>query len=94
MYIEFRLPSGAGGMAAAHTKHAIVKELKSIISAHHLNIVHQAQKPYRFRVELASPEQLTLLMLVWQPKNSWFKFTVWDEPIDAPLDPKRYTNGS
>lgn len=81
-------------MAAGYTKQAIVKELKSLVDAHHLTIVEQVQQPYRLRVELANPEQITLLALAWNPKNSWFKFTVWDEPISAPVDPKRYQNGS
>lgn len=94
MYIEFRLPGGAGGMAAGYTKQAILKDLKSLVDAHHLTIVEQVQQPYRLRVELAGPEQITLLLLAWKPKNQWFKFTVWNEPIATPFNPKRYQNGS
>ena len=80
-------------MAAGYTKHAILKELKTLIDAHHLAIVEQVQQPYRLRIELASPEQLTILTLAWKPKNEFFKFTVWDEPISTPFDPKRYQKG-
>lgn len=90
MYIEFRLPNGAGGMAAGYTKHAILKELKALVDAHHLTIVEQVQQPYRLRVELATPEQLTMLILAWKPKNEFFKFTVWDEPITTQMDKLRY----
>lgn len=90
MYIEFRLPGGAGGMAAGYTKQGIVRQLKTVCSQHNIEIVNQVQQPYRFRVELAREQDYTVLALAWQAKSEWFKFKLYNEPITTEYDPNRY----
>lgn len=90
MYIEFRLPSGAGGMAAGYTKMAINRQLKETCAEYNITMARQNTLAYRFRVEFATQQDLTLFALVWQPKNNYFKYTVWHESIETPSDPKRY----
>ena len=92
MYIEFRLPGGAGGMAAGYTKQAIIKQLKETCAQLNLTIVQQVQQSYRFRIELANEREYTILSLAWQPKTQWFRFKLFDEPITAEYDPNRYIN--
>jgi hypothetical protein len=91
MYIEFRLPSGSGGMAAGYTKMAINKALTQTCTQHNITIAEQVTRPYRFRVSFQHPQDYTLFALVWQIKHLYFKYTVWNEPIDSEYDPKRYT---
>lgn len=90
MYLEFRLPSGAGGMAAGYTKAAISKELKQICEQYNIEFEDRVTKAYRYRVSFKQPQDYTLFALVWQPKNSWFNYTVWHEDINTEPDPERY----
>lgn len=90
MYIEFRLPSGAGGMAAGHTKQAIIKQLNSICTTYHIQLAQQVQQPYRFRVSFKQSKDYTIFALVWDIKNTYFKYTIWNEPIETAYNPKRY----
>lgn len=90
MYIEFRLPGGAGGMAAGYTKQAINKHLKAIADSGRITIVEQVHQPYRFRVELASEQEYTILALIWPRKNEWFCYKLYNEPITTKYDPDRY----
>ena len=91
MYIEFRLPSGAGGMAAGYIKMAINIAIIQICRQHNITVAEQVTQPYRFRVSFRHPQDYTLFALVWQVKNSNFKYTVWNEPIDSEYDSTRYT---
>lgn len=90
MYIEFRLPSGAGGMAAGYTKQAINLALRDTCLKHNIIIVNQVTQPYRYRIEFKQPSDYTLFALVWHIKNYNFKYTVWNEPIDTEYDKLRY----
>lgn len=90
MYIEFRLPSGAGGMAAGYTKQAINLALLSICKTHNIIIAKQVTQPYRYRVEFKQAKDYTLFALVWKIKNYNFKYTVWNESIDTAYDKLRY----
>jgi hypothetical protein len=90
MYIEFRLPSGAGGMAAGYTKMGINKELKRVCEQYKIELKEQVTKAYRFRISFKTEQDYTLFALVWKPKSTYFNYTVWHEPIDTEPNPKRY----
>lgn len=75
MYIEFKLPTGAGGMAAGYTKMTISKQLAKIAREHNIKIIDAVSMGYTHCVEL-SEHDLTLLALCWDSKNQWHKFTV------------------
>lgn len=91
MYLEFRLPNGAGGMAAGYTKQAIRKQLTSVSEQYNLTVTKEVTMPYRYRIKLASEKEYTMFALVWNVKNSYFKYTTWHESINSPIDPKRYS---
>jgi hypothetical protein len=88
MYIEFRLPSGAGGMAAGYTKQAIMRLLTS--TCEQMGIEHKRDyitvtKPYRLRVEFYNPQHLTMFTLKWVPKNEYFRFTIKQDDINSDI---------
>ena len=90
MYLEFRLPSGAGGMAAGYTKQGINKELKRVCKQYNIDLKEQVTKAYRYRISFKRDQDYTLFALVWQPKSSYFNYTVWYEDINTEADPSRY----
>lgn len=75
MYIEFKLPSGAGGMAAGYTRQAIKRQVSDIVRKHNITVIDTIDMGYTHCIEL-SEHDLTMLALCWDEKNSWHKFTV------------------
>ena len=90
MYLEFRLPSGAGGMAAGYTKMGISKELARVCKQYNIEFEDRVTKAYRYRVSFKRDQDYTLFALVWQPKSTYFNYTVWYEDINTEADPSRY----
>lgn len=84
MYIEFKLPSGAGGMAAGYTKQAIKKQIAKIIREHNITVIDTLDMGYRHYVEL-SEQDLTVLALCWETKNQWHTFTVHNDQTLADM---------
>lgn len=91
MYLEFRLPSGAGGMAAGYTKAAIVKQLNEVCSQYRIEFEDRVTKSYRYRVSFKHSKDYSLFALVWEPKSTYFNYTVWYEDINTEPNPSRYT---
>lgn len=74
MYIEFRLPTGAGGMAAAHAQSAITRQLKQW-SEHNGGIKYRTKAvKYCLRVTFDDDTYYTLFALSWRPRD---KHSFW-----------------
>jgi hypothetical protein len=68
MYIEFRLPSGAGGAAAGHAAYLIKKEVAEWAEKHQVPYRTKAHK-YTLRVILESEQAYTHFQLSWDSKS-------------------------
>lgn len=71
MYIEFRLPQGAGGMGALHCSNAIEQELYNWSTLY--NIPYKT-KIFRYtkRVTFDDDKHYEFFALTWQPKKQQF----------------------
>lgn len=68
MYIEFWLPSGAGGMAAAHATGVIRKEIESWASKY--NMVYRTKVvKYTLRLSFNSDQDYVHFQLSWNPSS-------------------------
>lgn len=72
MYIQFQLPSGAGGMAAQHALSVIREELESWGKKHQIPYRTKLHK-YTFRICLESDEHYTFFQLSWNPLKPYLK---------------------
>jgi hypothetical protein len=68
MYIEFWLPSGAGGMAAAHAIKLIKKEIEAWASKYNVTYRTKAVK-YTFRLSFNDERDYVHFQLSWNPDN-------------------------
>jgi len=74
--LEWRLPQGAGGMAAQMVRARLRSKLAKIAEQHgfHCKLYHSEQR-YRVRVDLGE-SQYTVLALQWQATDSWDQWTI------------------
>ena len=76
MYIEFRLPTGAGGMAAGHALALIKKDIE--VWAQKYNIKYKTKlHKYTYRLSLGNDKEYTQFALTWEPHSyasSMFEF--------------------
>lgn len=70
MYIEFKLPSGAGGMAAAHALGILRDELYNWAAKYEVEFKTKVFK-YTLRVTFDSDDLYTLFGLTWMPKTKY-----------------------
>lgn len=81
MHIEFRLPTGAGGMAAQHFNGILTRELNAWAKEFGISYNKKIVK-WTVQVTLKDPRHYTLFVLTWNPKyqrvDSWFKYTIVD----------------
>jgi hypothetical protein len=70
MYIEFQLPTGAGGMAAAYMNRDLNQELHDW--ADRFNIAYNKKiHKYTVRVTFDDEKIYAFFALTWAPKESW-----------------------
>ena len=80
MYIEFQLPHGAAGQAAAHALMRIRKDLATWCEIYGIPYTEKTVK-YTHRVCFNSPQEYTLFLTSWNPVYSQSKnFKVIDIP--------------
>lgn len=80
MYIEFRLPQGAGGMAAAMVLGKIRTDLAKWQAQYQIEYTQKTVK-YTHRVCFDSPEQYTFFLTTWNPDSEYStRFTVINLP--------------
>lgn len=76
MYIEFRLPTGAGGMAAGHALALIKKDIEAWAQKYNVEYKTKIHK-YTYRLCLTSDKDYTQFALTWKPQSyasSLFEF--------------------
>ena len=71
MYIRFKLPSGAGGMAAGHAAHSLKRSIEEWAVQHQIPYKTKIHK-YTLRLCLTQDEHYTFFQLSWNPKT-WYK---------------------
>lgn len=69
MYIEFGLPSGAGGMAAAYTASAIKNHLTVWSQKYNIEFLAIKSVRYTLRVTFADPKYYEFFALTWDPQT-------------------------
>lgn len=75
MYIQFKLPSGAGGMAALYVSRKLKEKLTSWAVTHNIQITSE-HRGYGICFKLARPEDYTLFALSWTVSNIWDEYEV------------------
>ena len=75
MYIEFRLPSGAGGQTAAYALSVICEEIHDWLEKHPVESTQKTIK-YKHRLAFNDDRNYTLFALTWNPK-SWNQKHSW-----------------
>jgi hypothetical protein len=68
MYIEFRLPNGAGGMAAGHALELIKRDIKTWAEKYGVEYRTKVHK-YTYRLCLNSDKDYTQFALTWEPHS-------------------------
>lgn len=83
MYIEFRLPSGAGGMAAGYTRFGILKKIKELAEQYEFKW-DSYTKAHSLMIEFDKPETLTLFGIIWnKEKHPFREYVVKDGSISS-----------
>jgi hypothetical protein len=82
MYVEFRLPSGAGGMAAQYLTGIIRKEIDQWAKQHSMEYKTKVVK-YTLRLCLNSKQDYTYFQLSWKPENQFAQNFVLVEPMSS-----------
>ena len=70
MYIEFRLPSGAGGAAAGTALTHINIDIDDWVRAHNIKTHKTKLHKYTYRLCLSGDQAYTHFALTWNPKYS------------------------
>ena len=70
MYIEFRLPSGAGGAAAGMALSQIRKDLEIWIQKYSIQNYRTKIHKYTYRLSLSDSKAYTHFALTWEPRHT------------------------
>lgn len=68
MYIEFRLPTGAGGMAAGHALALIKKDIEAWAQKYNIKYKTKLHK-YTYRLSLSNDKEYTQFAVTWEPHS-------------------------
>lgn len=71
MHIEFTLPNGAGGMAAAYRAHRLSTQINEWAKLHNIQVKKYNAPAYRLCFEFAKNSDYTLFALSWEINTSW-----------------------
>lgn len=83
MYIEFSLPNGSAGQAAAHSLIVIRKQLVEWSIQHNIPYNEKLSK-YILKVTFEDPNHYTFFGLTWEPRSYAAKRYRLVEPMDPP----------
>lgn len=76
MYIQFKLPAGAGGMTALHASNYIRKRMRAWAELHNIKITSE-HTGYRMTFKLANERDYTLFALSWSTDPSrWVQYEI------------------
>lgn len=68
MYIEFRLPNGAGGMAAGIALNQINIDIDTWVRKHNIQYHKTKIHKYTYRLVLKNDEAYSYFALTWNPE--------------------------
>jgi hypothetical protein len=71
MYIRFKLPNGAGGMAAGHAAHSLKRSIADWADKYQIPYKTKIHK-YTLRLCLDRDEDYTFFQLSWNP-GTWYR---------------------
>jgi len=86
MYIEFRLPTGAGGIAAQYTNGIISQNLKEWSQRYDIPYTKKIYK-YTVRVTFDDEKFYDFFALTWQPKSDQFSSYLTNYRFVEPMNP-------
>ena len=85
MYVEFRLPTGAGGIAAQYTYGQLSQNLSAWSEKY--GIPHQKKlNKYIVKVTFDHDESYSFFALTWQPKSSQMLSYLTDYRLVEPMN--------
>ena len=76
MYIEFHLPNGAGGMAAAHANSIITKHLHEWSDRYNIPYNTKLHKYHR-RVTFDDDAHYAFFAMTWNPDRKFYALSRW-----------------
>lgn len=85
MYLEFRLPTGAGGLAAQHTYGALSRNLEKWSTRYNIPHVKKVHK-YTVRVTFEDDKFYDFFALTWQPTASQMLSYLIDYRLIEPMN--------
>lgn len=78
MYLEFRLPSGAGGAAAGFALQMLRQKLQKWSKQHNISYTSKVHK-YTYRISFDDDAHYTFFMSSWNNEdNIWYKPKIID----------------
>ena len=89
MYIEFRLPTGAGGMAAGFCNQLLKKELHTWSTRYDIPYTAKLHK-YTVRITFHDDKHYAFFKLTWAPNPTKFKGWITEFEIKEPMKVDRY----
>lgn len=79
MVIEFRLPSGAGGVAASHASAMLRKKIADWAALHNEPLYKaRVVAPYRYHLTFEDEQNYTLFALTFEQGKMFSKFEIID----------------
>lgn len=76
MYIEFSLPNGSAGQAAAHANHIITKALREWGDRYNITYTTKLHK-YMRRVTFDDDAHYSLFAMTWNPDRRYYALGRW-----------------
>jgi hypothetical protein len=89
MYIEFTLPTGAGGMAAGYVHQKLLKLLSDWTQKHGIAYRTKLHK-YSMRLTFDNDKHYKFFILTWQPKYENFENYLSNFKIIDPMKIDRF----
>lgn len=78
MYIRFKLPTGAGGMAALHASKNLRERMQLWADRHNIKIT-SVHTGYTMTFKLTKDSDYTVFALSWQTLKSWDHYELVDD---------------
>ena len=85
MYIEFTLPTGAGGQAAQYVNSLLNKELHEWSDQYNIPYNTKIVR-YTKRITFDDEKNYAFFALTWNPKNTQFKSYLLDYRLIEPMN--------
>ena len=81
MYIEFKLPQGAGGLAAGYYSMNIKRQIDAWAAQHNVQVDSYNGASYRLCFKFGRPVDYTLFALYWQPTSEFNTYRLVNDDL-------------